>query len=203
MFEIAWSKLMLIGVVALIVIGPKDLPAVLRTLGETIAKLRRMADEFRGQFNEAMREAELDAIKKDIGDIGETVRSATSTDFNPISTIREEIKGAVEAKQAAAAPPATPPAAPLSEAESRALEIRMAEERLAQLKAEQEFARLPLPEPAPPVEIASAEVSGAASLPEALSAPVAEPQAAGEAGAAPAPRPRRKVVKTDAEKGAA
>ncbi|MGL4727881.1 MAG: Sec-independent protein translocase protein TatB [Bosea sp. (in: a-proteobacteria)] len=174
MFDIAWSKLMLIGVVALIVIGPKDLPAVLRTLGETIGKLRRMADEFRGQFNDAMREAELDGIKKDIGDIGESVRSATSTDFNPISTIREEIKGAVEAKNAASA--VASPAAPLNDAESRALELKMAEERVAQLKAEQEFAKLPVPDPAPPVDIT--------------------PPAAAEA---PEPKPKRK----SSEKGVA
>jgi sec-independent protein translocase protein TatB len=199
MFEIAWSKLMLIGVVALIVIGPKDLPAVLRGLGETIAKLRRMADEFRGQFNDAMREAELDGLKKDIGDIGESVRSATSTDFNPINTIREEIKGAVEAKQAAATPPVPASPAPLTDAESRALEIKMAEERLAQLKAEQEFAKLPVPAPAPAVEIAPiSPVAHAAETAPAAAEPTPE---------ASEPKPRRKaakpVEKMADEKGAA
>jgi sec-independent protein translocase protein TatB len=169
MFEIAWSKLMLIGVVALIVIGPKDLPAVLRTLGEAIGKLRRMADEFRGQFNDAMKEAELDGLKKDFTDLGDSVRSATSTDFNPINTIREEIKGAVESKQASATPVSPP--APLSDAESRALEIKMAEERLAQLKAEQELASLPLPEPPPPLDITPATSSGSAPDPAPASVP--------------------------------
>jgi sec-independent protein translocase protein TatB len=183
MFEIAWSKLMLIGVVALIVIGPKDLPAVLRTLGEAIGKLRRMADEFRGQFNDAMKEAELDGLKKDFTDLGDSVRNATSTDFNPINTIREEIKGAVESKQAAASIPSTP--APLSDAESRALEIKMAEERLAQLKAEQELSSLPLPEPPPPLDITPAPLSApvaAAPAPTAVESP-AKPKAA-EKGAA-------------------
>jgi sec-independent protein translocase protein TatB len=182
MFEIAWSKLMLIGVVALIVIGPKDLPAVLRSLGEAIGKLRRMADDFRGQFNDAMKEAELDGLKKDFTDLGDSVRNATSTDFNPINTIREEIKGAVEAKQASAAPVPTP-AVPLSDAESRALEIKMAEERLAQLKAEQELSSLPLPEPPPPLDISPAHTDLAAAPPAAPEPSAVSPKAT-EKGAA-------------------
>jgi sec-independent protein translocase protein TatB len=169
MFEIAWSKLMLIGVVALIVIGPKDLPAVLRSLGEAIGKLRRMADDFRGQFNDAMKEAELDGLKKDFTDLGDSVRNATSTDFNPINTIREEIKGAVETRQASATPVATPPV-PLSDAESRALEIKMAEERLAQLKAEQELSSLPLPELPPPLDITPSAPPAASPSQPALAA---------------------------------
>ncbi|MBX9875070.1 MAG: Sec-independent protein translocase protein TatB, partial [Thermoleophilia bacterium] len=59
MFDIAWSEFMLIGAVALVVIGPKDLPKAMRTVGQAVGKIRRMASEFQGQFNEAMREAEL------------------------------------------------------------------------------------------------------------------------------------------------
>ena len=59
MFDIGWGELLLIGIVALIAIGPKELPGVLRTLGQWMAKLRRMASEFQGQFQEAMREAEM------------------------------------------------------------------------------------------------------------------------------------------------
>ena len=59
MFEIGWSELLLIGIVALIAIGPKELPTVLRTLGQWMSKLRRMASEFQNQFQEAMREAEM------------------------------------------------------------------------------------------------------------------------------------------------
>ena len=58
MFEIGWGELLIIGIVALIAIGPKELPGVLRTLGQWMSKLRRMASEFQGQFQEAMREAE-------------------------------------------------------------------------------------------------------------------------------------------------
>ena len=57
---------MVIGAVALIVIGPKDLPKALRTVGNMTAKVRRMASEFQNQFQDAMREAELDEIRKQV-----------------------------------------------------------------------------------------------------------------------------------------
>jgi sec-independent protein translocase protein TatB len=67
MFEIGWGELLIIGIVALIAIGPKELPGVLRTLGQWMSKLRRMASEFQSQFHEAMREAELADLKKQVG----------------------------------------------------------------------------------------------------------------------------------------
>ena len=70
MLGISWYEYLVIAVVALIVIGPKELPAVLRTLGQWTAKVQRMAAEFRGQFQEAMREAEMADIKKEIDNIG-------------------------------------------------------------------------------------------------------------------------------------
>ena len=66
MFDIGWSELLLIGIVALIAIGPKELPGALRTLGRSISKIRRMAAQFQGQFQDAMREAEIDQLKKDM-----------------------------------------------------------------------------------------------------------------------------------------
>src|SRR5437868_1291085 len=68
MFDIGWGELLLIGIVALVVIGPKELPGVLRTLGQGLAKVRRMASEFQSQFNEAMREAEMQDVKKQVDD---------------------------------------------------------------------------------------------------------------------------------------
>jgi sec-independent protein translocase protein TatB len=83
MFDIAWSELMLIGAVALVVIGPKDLPKAMRTVGQAVGKVRRMASEFQGQFNDAMREAELHDLKKPVEDVGGSVSSAMS-DYKPI-----------------------------------------------------------------------------------------------------------------------
>ena len=79
MFDISWGKLVIIGVVALLVIGPKELPAVLRQLGQWMTKIRRMAAEFQGQFNEAMREAEMADLKKQFDDTTSAIKSTFDT----------------------------------------------------------------------------------------------------------------------------
>ncbi len=119
MFDIAWSEMVVIGAVALVVIGPKDLPKALRACGEFVGKVKRMAAEFQGQFNDAMREAEIHELKKQVEDVGGTVQSATKVDFNPIQTIRDEIKdirtsatGATAGATVAAASEATVTPAP-------------------------------------------------------------------------------------------
>jgi sec-independent protein translocase protein TatB len=89
MFDISWGELLIIGVVALIVIGPKELPGVLRTVGQWMAKVRRMAAEFQDQFREAMREAELEELKKKVDDISSG--AVSHANFDPIGTIRNEI----------------------------------------------------------------------------------------------------------------
>jgi sec-independent protein translocase protein TatB len=72
MFDIGWSELVVIAVVALIAIGPKELPGVLRTVGQWMGKARKMAGEFQGQFQEAMREAEMADLKKTFDEVKET-----------------------------------------------------------------------------------------------------------------------------------
>ncbi|KTS32767.1 hypothetical protein NS228_07800 [Methylobacterium indicum] len=96
MFDMSWGEVMLIGGVALVVIGPKDLPRALRTVGQVTGRLKRMAGEFQSQFSEAMREAELDDVRREVEGINRSVTSATATGFNPVQTIRNEIKGAVD-----------------------------------------------------------------------------------------------------------
>ncbi len=80
MFDIGWGELLLIGVVALIVIGPKELPAVLRAVGQWTGKMRRMAAEFQGQFQEALREAEMADLHKHVTDVGHDL----SSQFDPL-----------------------------------------------------------------------------------------------------------------------
>ena len=72
MFDIGWSELVIIAVVALIAIGPKELPGVLRTVGQWMGKARKMASEFQGQFQEAMREAEMADLKKTFDEVKDT-----------------------------------------------------------------------------------------------------------------------------------
>ena len=117
MFDIGWSELLLIGNVALIAIGPKELPGALRTLGQWMAKVRRMASEFQNQFHEAMREAELADLKKEVDEMATKAQSYAH--FDPIDDIRKDIEKAASPPpdldtltDTAASPPpaATPPA---------------------------------------------------------------------------------------------
>ncbi|MFC7662691.1 Sec-independent protein translocase protein TatB [Methylorubrum suomiense] len=108
MLDMSWGEVMLIGGVALIVIGPKDLPKALRTLGQVTTKVRRMAGEFQHQFNEAIREAELDEVRRDVEGVKRTV-DAAKPGFNPVDTIRNEIRSAVEGRTGAPAGTSTTP----------------------------------------------------------------------------------------------
>jgi len=87
MFDISWSEFLLIGVVALIVIGPKELPGVLRTLGQYTRKVRSMASEFQGQFQEAMREAEMADLKKQVDDMAQDLK-----DFDPLKEVKSDVE---------------------------------------------------------------------------------------------------------------
>src|SRR5262245_60499166 len=112
MLDIGWSELLLIAVVAIVVIGPKDLPDALRTLGRMTSKLRRMASEFQGQFNQAIREANLEDVKKDFDELRQSA-SALRGGLNPLDVARNEIKGAIAASAPAAlAEPLSTPATP-------------------------------------------------------------------------------------------
>ena len=99
MLDMSWGEVMLIGGVALIVIGPKDLPKALRTLGQVTGKVRRMAGEFQAQFNEAIREADLDDIKREVDGVRRTAEGFAPS-FSPVDTIRNELKNAVEGRSA-------------------------------------------------------------------------------------------------------
>ena len=78
MFDIGWSELVVIAVVALVAIGPKELPGVLRTVGQWMGKARKLAGEFQGQFREAMREAEMADLKKSFDEVKEAATGFTS-----------------------------------------------------------------------------------------------------------------------------
>lgn len=75
MFDLTSSKLLILAVVALIVVGPKELPALLRTVGRYLGMLRRQANDFRSQFDEAMRESELADLKKEVEQIGQETQA--------------------------------------------------------------------------------------------------------------------------------
>jgi len=118
MFDISWGKLVIIGVVALIVIGPKELPAVLRTIGQWMGKIRRMASEFQGQFQEAMREAEMADLKKQFDDTTAAVKSTfDTTDIkNELEKMIQDPVGTTPGASSAAATPPSDPTAPQQQA---------------------------------------------------------------------------------------
>jgi sec-independent protein translocase protein TatB len=104
MFEFDAGKLFIIGIVALIVIGPKELPRVMRQVGQAAAKLRRMSAEFRAQFMDAMRDAEVEDIKADVEKL------AKSAKIDPLAQIKAEITSAMEAADKSATRPLDIPA---------------------------------------------------------------------------------------------
>jgi sec-independent protein translocase protein TatB len=124
MFDIGWSEFVVIAVVALIAIGPKELPGVLRMVGQWMGKARKMAAEFQGQFQEAMREAEMADLKKSFDEVKEAATGFTSG--NIMTSLEKDVGNALRIddidKPAAAAPdtPAIdPPVTPATPATSK------------------------------------------------------------------------------------
>ena len=125
MFDIGWSELVLIGVVALVAIGPKELPGVLRMVGQWMGKARKMAAEFQGQFQEAMREAEMADLKKSFDEVKEAASGFTGGGL--MTSLQKDVSDALRvdaldkpaetAATAALETPATPttPEAPTPE----------------------------------------------------------------------------------------
>ena len=149
MFDIGWSELLLIGVVALIAIGPKELPGALRTLGQWMAKIRRMASEFQGQFQEAMREAEIDQLKKEMDEMA--AKATDYTHFDPIEDVRRDIE-----KSVGDLPSLDQPSTPAPTAESQTAESLTAESQAAsQGDAGVAPAAEPAPTPAAPEPVAA------------------------------------------------
>jgi sec-independent protein translocase protein TatB len=99
MFDITSTKLLILAIVALIVVGPKDLPVLLRTVGKYLGVVRRHAAEFRAQFDEAMREAELAELRKEFESVGremkDTLEDGAGTLTREVDGARREVSGAL------------------------------------------------------------------------------------------------------------
>lgn len=108
MFDFSWSEILLIGIVALVFIGPKELPGVLRTLGQWMSKIRRMAGDFQNQFHDAMREAELADLKKEVDAMA--AQAAGYANIDPLADVRKDMENAQrEVETALAGTPAGEP----------------------------------------------------------------------------------------------
>jgi sec-independent protein translocase protein TatB len=109
MFDIGWSELVVIAVVALIAIGPKELPGVLRMVGQWMGKARKMASEFQGQFQEAMREAEMADLKKSFDEVREAASGLAGG--NLMTSLQKDVSDALhvgDIDKPASETPATP-----------------------------------------------------------------------------------------------
>ena len=111
MFDISWSELLILGIVTLVFVGPKELPVFLRTLGRYAGTVRRHANEFKAQFDAAMREAELDSMRKEVEQMQSSINAEVMQAKNTISEAGATAQ--VNPPSPSAAPPpaaANPPA---------------------------------------------------------------------------------------------
>ena len=148
LFDIGWPELMLIGIVALVVIGPKDLPRALRVAGFWVRKARTLSREFQGSIDQMIREAELEEVRQDL-------KKATEFD------LENEIRNTVDPK-GELAESIKPPDLPDYFEEPGAATPAVAEEAPA-LPAPTEAA---LPEPTPPAEDAPEPAAQPSGQPE-------------------------------------
>jgi len=114
MFDIGWSEMLVIAIVVIVVVGPKELPGMLRTFGKTTAKLRVMANDFRKQFDEAMKEAELDELKNLASDArklnpANQIKQALSPMEQAARDVKTGLDSALQPNMSASAPSAETP----------------------------------------------------------------------------------------------
>ncbi len=89
MLDIGWAELFVMAVIALLVVGPKELPAMLRTIGKFIAMIKRQAQDFRNQFDDAIKDTEFEQVKNELQDLKS---EATSTIRDVRDGIDEEMR---------------------------------------------------------------------------------------------------------------
>lgn len=171
MFDIGWPELLVVAIVLIVVVGPKDLPPMLRAFGRTTKKLRAMASEFRGQFDDALREAELDDVKKTFDDARklnpmQTIRDAV----NPLKDTAKDIRADLE--KSVKTPSSVAEAAPKVDVPAPTMKLS---DGPPDVKA---------PEPKPAAAGTSTKAAPAAKPAETAKKPAAKPAAAKSAKAA-------------------
>lgn len=187
MLDIGWTELLVIAVILIVVVGPKDLPPMIRAFGKMTSRLRRTAGEFRAQFDEALREAELDDLRKSVDDVRNlNPKNALRDAINPLRQMGNEIKAdlqkatTADAKAAAGVVSAEPaPATSFPEMPSPLVGVP---DELAQ----------PMPDPAP--------APAPAAKPARTSAPRKTKAAAAAGAQLESPKPAKSPVAAKAAK---
>ena len=137
MFDIGWSELLVLAVVAILVVGPKDLPRMLRSFGRTMGQVRRMSNDFKRQFDQALREAEresgLEETRKDlqamtkVADPLKDARKSLNEAMKPISVGKAGEDSAAKPADTAAATSSGEAAAPTETAAAETVQAPVAE----------------------------------------------------------------------------
>ena len=182
MFDIGWTELLVIAVVLIVVVGPKDLPPMLRAFGKMTQRARKVAGEFRAQFDEALREADLDEVRQTLTDAQKlnpvnTLREA----MNPLRQMGNEIKADLQKATTVDNKTEVPPAA-----------VSVPEPSMSLPETP------PVVAPAPVA--AGVENAAAQEKPKAAHKPRAKAEPAPAAVAAPVGKPKRTSTKTAAAK---
>jgi sec-independent protein translocase protein TatB len=105
MFDVSWSELLILGLVTLIFVGPKELPRFLGQLGRYAGVVRRHANEFRAVFEQAMREAEMEELKKEMRSVSDGVKASLDEVTRSVDDVKKSAVVNFDAK------PAPPPQA--------------------------------------------------------------------------------------------
>ncbi len=187
MFDIGWTEMLVIAIVMIVVVGPKDLPKMLRTFGKTTAKLRSMAGDFQKQFNEALKEAELDEVKKSVDSLrGLNPAAEIKKQLNPFEKAAADVRAGLDSAMKPAPSKAAEPAAEAAHAaeplKAGATSIPGVAGPEAMPTSKPVFPAMP--DPTPPVAAAVPEPAKAAAKPAKAVKPAskpAEPKAAAKA----------------------
>jgi sec-independent protein translocase protein TatB len=97
MFDLAWGEIFVIGLVAVLVLGPKELPQAMRTLAKAIRKVRSLGSEFQGHFNDMLREAELEELRKQVKQFSQTSLTEHVANYvDPKGEVAKEVESALQ-----------------------------------------------------------------------------------------------------------
>ncbi len=195
MFEVGWTEMLVIAIVMIVVVGPKDLPRMLRTFGKATSKMRSMAGEFRKQFDEALKEAELEDVKTLASDMRKLNPAADIRKaLNPMEKAAADLKAGVDAAMKPTAKPdesATPAAATPVPAEP----LKAGPDAMPGETAAAVAATAPSTNGAAAPKAAKPAAAKAAAAPKAAKPAAAAPKAA----AAAKPAPTRKATAAPAK----
>ncbi len=179
MFDLGWSEMAVIAVLALIVIGPKDLPKVLRTVGKWVRTIRSLGGEFQRQMDDVMRESGADDVRRQIRDFSrEDLGKKIDRTIDPDGKLTDELRRSPGARPA---PPAKDPAPAAGTDESKPLAPAADLDAQARANAASTPSVAPAPSPAAPT---APDVAAPATTPD-VAAPATTPASGGQEAATP------------------